>query len=344
MGSQRYEALDSWRGLCALLVALFHFPVLSAVSGSDLVRHSYLFVDFFFVLSGFIITVTQTRRPDDFGRFMLKRFARIWPLHVAMLGVFLAVSLAQGDFNSDERHSALAVVSNLLMIHAWGIHNDLTWNDPSWSISVEWALYLLFAVFAWALSERVKAWAYAGLVLGGIGSLFFFAPSGMGSTFDFGLARGLAGFFMGCLIARSTARPMGTIAELMAVLGVVVFVASGVAPYIATFVFGAAVYVFANSNGVFKRALEAKPLVWLGDRSYAIYMVHAVFVAVLWAVGRKFGWGQVGGRLDVGAWGDLMAMGYLAVIVLAAWSVAWFENGARRYIIGASKPRIIAAE
>lgn len=341
---QRYEALDSWRGLCALLVALFHFPVISAVGGSDMVRHSYLFVDFFFVLSGFIITVTQARKADGFGRFMLKRFARLWPLHVAMLGLFVGVSLAQGDFGSDERHSGFAVITNLLMVHSWSLHQDLTWNSPSWSISVEWALYLLFGIFALMLSERAKPYVYAGLVLASIGTLFFFAPAGMGSTFDYGIARGLAGFFMGCLVARAPLRPFGTIAEVMAVLGVVVFVGSGVAPYVATFVFGAAVYVFAGSTGVLKRGLEWRPLVWLGDRSYAIYMVHAAVVAVLWAMAGRMGWESVAGRLDAGAWGDLIALGYLAVIVAAAWAVGGFERGAQRFILGAGKPRLVAAK
>jgi hypothetical protein len=51
----RFEALDGWRGICACLVVLFHFHGFSPIYSVELVRNSYLFVDFFFVLSGFVI-------------------------------------------------------------------------------------------------------------------------------------------------------------------------------------------------------------------------------------------------------------------------------------------------
>jgi peptidoglycan/LPS O-acetylase OafA/YrhL len=315
MAQLRDNALDSWRGLCALLVALFHFPVLGLIHDNALVRHSYLFVDFFFVLSGFVIAASQDRRPDAFLPFMLKRFGRIWPLHVAMLGVFVVAALAQGDFNSDERHSAGAIVTNLFMVHAWGVHRDLTWNDPSWSISVEWLLYLIFAVLAFVPGRR---FVYAGLVVLGVGALFFFAPNGMGSTFDFGVARGLAGFFVGALIARAPLRDFGGWVELAVCVGVAVFVAAGVAPYVGPFVFGAAVYVFAGSRGFVTTALRSKPMVWIGERSYTLYIIHAAVVAGLWAAGGALGWANVAGRLDAGPFGDLVALPYLAVILALA--------------------------
>ena len=55
IAGERFQVLDSWRGICALLVALFHFPTASAISQSRFIASSYLFVDFFFVLSGFVI-------------------------------------------------------------------------------------------------------------------------------------------------------------------------------------------------------------------------------------------------------------------------------------------------
>ena len=55
-GEARFAALDSWRGIAALLVALLHFRFLGHFYSLDFVRNSWLFVDFFFVLSGFVIT------------------------------------------------------------------------------------------------------------------------------------------------------------------------------------------------------------------------------------------------------------------------------------------------
>ena len=58
----RFTALDGWRGICALLVALYHFHATSHVEQLGLVRNAYLFVDFFFVLSGFVITYAYADR------------------------------------------------------------------------------------------------------------------------------------------------------------------------------------------------------------------------------------------------------------------------------------------
>lgn len=328
MRQLRYEALDSWRGLCALLVALFHFPILGLIHSSGLVRHSYLFVDFFFVLSGFIIALTQERRPEGFWPFILKRIGRIWPLHVAMLGLFVLISLIQGDFDADERHSVFAMFTNLVMVHAWGMHKDLTWNDPSWSISVEWLLYLVFAFLAPVPGRR---YAYAGLVVVGITVLFFFAPAGMGSTFDFGIYRGLAGFFMGALVARAPLRDFGTWGEVVVTAAVAVFIVGGLVPYAAPIIFGAAVYVFAGSRGAVSRFLERKPFLWLGERSYTTYIIHAAALAVVWHIGGRLDWLRVEGALDAGPWGDLVAIPYLAIILVGAWLVYPAEAAARDY-------------
>ena len=61
----RFEALDGWRGVCASLVVLFHFHGHSPIYSAALVRDSYLFVDFFFVLSGFVIAWNYARRLGD---------------------------------------------------------------------------------------------------------------------------------------------------------------------------------------------------------------------------------------------------------------------------------------
>lgn len=58
----RFAVLDSWRGLAACMVALFHLRVPSHLDGAALVRNASLFVDFFFVLSGFVITASYAQR------------------------------------------------------------------------------------------------------------------------------------------------------------------------------------------------------------------------------------------------------------------------------------------
>ena len=94
----RFLALDSLRGLLALFVVLFHLPVDSHVRDLPLVMHGYLFVDYFFVLSGFVIAHSYGSRIED-GRqgrdFLIKRVARVWPLHAVMLGLFVLLEVVR---------------------------------------------------------------------------------------------------------------------------------------------------------------------------------------------------------------------------------------------------------
>src|SRR5436190_20816730 len=155
----RFEALDALRGLCACLVALFHVQAYSHIYQLTLLRHSYLFVDFFFVLSGFIITAnyrTRLLKGFSFWNFMLLRFCRVYPLHFAILIAFVGLEFARylfgglvGGAANDKfsgSRSVEAIVTNILLIHSLGVHGTLTWNPPSWSISTEFYTYVIFAI------------------------------------------------------------------------------------------------------------------------------------------------------------------------------------------------------
>ena len=92
VAAERFETLDSWRGICALLVALFHFPAAGWLEKNGFINGSFLFVDFFFVLSGFVIAHAYADRLKDgvsLKRFMVTRFGRLFPLHAFMLAAFV---------------------------------------------------------------------------------------------------------------------------------------------------------------------------------------------------------------------------------------------------------------
>src|SRR5690606_13913763 len=109
-------------------------------------------VDAFFVLSGFILThvyqsaffESERVSGKDLFRFLKKRFARIYPLHfVTLIGaiVFLNILRTFTDSNVELRWDH--VIPQLLLFHAWGGLDGISWNFPSWSISAEWFAYLL---------------------------------------------------------------------------------------------------------------------------------------------------------------------------------------------------------
>src|SRR5262249_28829215 len=88
----RYIALDGWRGICAIGVALHHFPQIFLFSNAPLFRSGWLFVDFFFVLSGFVITHAyggKLRSASSTLEFMTRRFFRLYPLHLFILILLL---------------------------------------------------------------------------------------------------------------------------------------------------------------------------------------------------------------------------------------------------------------
>ena len=93
----RFRALDAWRGICAALVVLFHVPVLHIAKDWPAFANLQLGVDFFFVLSGFVISHAYQERlssADQARGFLVARFRRLWPLHVAVLAAFVVLAVA----------------------------------------------------------------------------------------------------------------------------------------------------------------------------------------------------------------------------------------------------------
>jgi len=334
MERDRFVALDSLRGVCALIVALFHFPIAGFLQSATIVSNGYLFVDFFFVLSGFVIATVYEGRLQDSGsiwRFLLRRFGRLWPLHAAVLALLVAIAVAQGDLGADEKHSVRAIWTNLAMLHGLGTEDRLTWNGPSWSIGVEWTLYVLFAFLA---PLRHRAWIFVACVVAGALVLALKAPFGAASTYDFGAYRGLAGFFTGALVARIPRRQMGGLVEASAVAGVIAFVHFAVGLSMAPLVFGVAVYVFAWSDGPFSRALNWGPLARLGEWSYSIYMIHSIVVAILWSLAKPLALrATLAGHLEASPLTEalLLAMYVAALIAGSALTYAFIEKPGRAW-------------
>jgi peptidoglycan/LPS O-acetylase OafA/YrhL len=304
--ANRFEALDGWRGICACLVVLFHFHGYSPIYGWGLIRNSYLFVDFFFVLSGFVIAWNYATRLDSWHgvrRFLLLRIGRVYPLHVFMLLCFLAYEglrylNGQGQASapstfSDET-SPIAFLSNVFLIHSLHVHEGLTWNGPSWSISTELWTYVIFAlVSAWL---GMRNWMLLLAAIAGPLLLFHLSRTGMDTTYDWGLIRCVFGFALGVACYRAhrtwpqtqhaaTASPgLVTGLECLVVAAVIVFVAmAGTSnwSFFAPFMFALAVLVFSVEGGAFSHVLRLPLLKWLGKLSYSIYLTHFIFVLVL---------------------------------------------------------------
>ncbi|WP_263147281.1 acyltransferase [Pseudomonas sp. RIT-PI-AD] len=199
--ARRFEALDGLRGIAAIAVALFHW--LLSFNG-------YLAVDFFLVLSGFILAhryLYGANRPSATG-FTLARLGRLYPLHLyGLLSYALVYTWLAGDIPRYPDGTLFTLLQQLTLTHNIGLNpHGQTWNAPGWSISVEFWLNLAF--FA-CIGRRTPGpllllISVACLVL--VGNLTGHLDTTYQNYFrvaNSGLLRGWASFLLGVLAYRA---------------------------------------------------------------------------------------------------------------------------------------------
>ena len=173
--SNTLRNLDALRIIAACAVVVLHYSdyVKDIPAGAFMVAHVWhfnLFVDLFFVVSGFVIASQYLGRVGDgraVGRFIWRRLARIYPLHLATLAFYVAIALALyfGAARSDNaaRYPFSDLPAQILLLHAFD-GARLTFNFPSWSLSAEMFCYLLFPLAALLLA-RNRAVVFALILL-----------------------------------------------------------------------------------------------------------------------------------------------------------------------------------
>ena len=93
---QRFEALDAFRGLAALSIVVCHMHFVGSLTELEFFRRSPIFVEFFFVLSGFVLTHGYGFNENlKFSVFMKARFFRLYPLHLFMFIIFIFLELGK---------------------------------------------------------------------------------------------------------------------------------------------------------------------------------------------------------------------------------------------------------
>lgn len=146
--------LTSLRFYAAIFSGLFHIYYLSGlefpVAMSRIMMNAHLAVDFFFILSGFILTHTYLKAYQagefSYQSFLIKRLARIYPVHLltlSILSLFMFFERSQG-WPINDLSNLSDFFQNLLLIQAWGLSDRLSYNIVSWSISAEWFAYIFF--------------------------------------------------------------------------------------------------------------------------------------------------------------------------------------------------------
>lgn len=326
----RLDALTGIRGIAAWLVVFYH--IRQSLYGIvpqwviDLFAKGYLAVDLFFVLSGFVLWFNYGERlgrgeKGHAGPFLWRRFARVWPLHAFVLSLFVAMAAVLAlTGHANARYPFAELPLHVLLIQNWGFTSALTWNDPAWSISTEFAAYLAFPLIAAAMRwDRLGSAALIGLaallaaLIAGA-----FAAMGTGSLGQdiarLGVWRCLGEFCMGniaCLLWlrwRTHAR-----AAALSALAALAILAAGLAPGLPETVFVpslffCAILALALDSGPVARMLGRRAAVYMGEISYSTYLTHYLLFTL-------FKMAFVDETLQIG-WVALA--GYLALVALAS--------------------------
>ena len=141
MNSEKRNGLIGMRVIATLGIALYHFELsFPFVEGKQLMVTTYLFVEFFFVMSGFLMTMTLSSKERTLYRVMTDRFVRLWPAYIMgliLLPVVYAVTWFNGDYVAwlkDGSHLKSFMVE-IFMIQCTGIAKLDYINVPAWYVS-----------------------------------------------------------------------------------------------------------------------------------------------------------------------------------------------------------------
>lgn len=373
--AEYYGALDGFRGLLALIVAVYHTPWESWFNNTAFMDNGTVIIDLFFVFSGFLmfrLYGAKIKGVEDGRQFLWRRLARLYPIHFVMTLVFVAFAVLRltahkfglstldpGEvlpFTAGASEGWWSLYTNLTLTHAMGMHDSLTFNPPSWTISVEFFAYFVFAaMLIWARPTR--RWHF-GLMTLAIAAVYIWLSRikpDMNITYDVAFFRCLAGFFTGVVAARiygwQQSRATGeggsvtrsTVIEVAMVLAYILFVAlmGGKLQFLVGLFALGFVLIFARDAGGVSKVMMAPVFRYLAKVSYSVYMIHVIIALVFdifaaRVLSKLFG----AGWHDTAVWGDLYIVPYLLIVVGAAHlCVRYVERPGGRLIMRLSQRR-----
>jgi exopolysaccharide production protein ExoZ len=333
----RLEGVEAGRGVAALLVVLYHaaLHVEGDVPGSTVLwglpHFGHAGVDFFFVLSGFIISFvhrTDLGRPDRLGHYLERRFTRVFPFYWLVLGFLLldAWLLHRAQFPGVRE-----VLSNLLLLPQ--TKDQIV--GGAWTLVYELMFYLVFAI---AICNRrigaavVCAWAV--LVAAG----FFLNPVSESAALGVAASPFCLEFFLGIGAAAVLSRRTVPFSGLVLTIGLAGFALAGVCEVSGRlYGFGATARLAYGTCALLVvlalverersgRLTVPRFMAVLGRASYSVYLVHLI------AIGITFKFLSMAASLTPSwsfpIWVLLCAMGLTAGVLASV----WVEQPVIRYV------------
>jgi peptidoglycan/LPS O-acetylase OafA/YrhL len=336
---RRVVALDFYRFVAAFGVVLLHLTEFGnydrqsrfGVWTSDF---GY-FVDFFFILSGFVIAIgysNSVSTTKDILTFLRRRLARVYPLYLLTMLCFVGLFVL-GKSSHPENYSAHSILAQLFMVQQWSINPPLPFNFPAWSVSAEWAMYLLFPLLTW-ICHKIGRIGLAVVTLCAGLTIYLLVDTGEMSRPVWNALRAIPTFTMGMILARLSLEQQ---IKNGASLGLCVFFFSMVSMILhLNLLVTIALFCFA----IFLTATDREPMPIfesatfkiLGDASYSVYMLHAIVFTVAFK--------GVLPRFFEGTPPFYLGLAVSAVIVpISILTFYLFENPARKVFSGIRSPR-----
>lgn len=319
-----YEILDGLRGVAAIFVVIFH--LFEAFSGGNhlqqIINHGYLAVDFFFVLSGFVIGYAYDDRWGKLtlGDFFKRRLIRLHPMIVlgmiiGAIGFYFSASpiLFPQLINVPFWKMLLVMLIGFTLlpvplsmdIRGWGEMHPL--NGPAWTLFFEYIANLLYALFIRKFSNRVLS---VLVFLAGCALIHLAVTSPNGDVvggwsiepaqFRIGLTRLLYPFFAGLLLSRIF-KP-GQIKNAFIWCSLMIIIAlsfprvggsenlwmNGLYDSL-SIIFLFPLIVYMGASGEIKGKYISKVCRFLGNISYPVYITHypLIYIFTSWAIDNK---------------------------------------------------------
>ncbi|WP_128546858.1 acyltransferase family protein [Larkinella soli] len=342
--------LTPLRGIAAVWVVAYHVEVLAKMAGMApltttdttwLLLKGYSWVDFFFLLSGFIMTHVygdgfrfgNGYSGARFRTYLTSRIARLYPLHLfcLMVHIPLALVLAGGFPEGVARKLSFlypweALPVHLLMLQHISRDLGFTWNVPDWSIGAEWWTYLL-AVLLFRLLHRKplgRSLVLAAGAMAGLGLLIGSHPKHLiDLTWGLGQFRCLFEFTIGIVLYQLYRRRMvrdllrSDLSFLVSVAACLYALHRSGSDLWLIPAFGGLLLSAAANQGIGRRWLTVKPLRYLGDISYSVYMMQSLWLN-LYLIGLLV-WGRTHDPSAIPEWVKLLLMaGVVAGTLLSA--------------------------
>lgn len=282
------------------MVVLCHSVFNYGESSLKFFSNSYLFVDFFFILSGYVMSVAYYSRINqgmDYREYIVLRLGRVYPLHLIMLLIWIPYIVAKqylfesgfGGTTQLDKNNIMSFFSNVFLVNSMGVHDYLSWNYPAWSISTELFAYIVFFVLTAVIDKNRTLMIPLMITVSCYSFLASLNRDNLDITYDYGFFRCLGAFYLGVFVNRLSdyiqlSETKIIVLEIFCVMAIVATVSLAEIHFLmfipVIILFSLSILVFSqNKSGVIGKVLLTPPLKNLGTWSYSIYMIHFIVLA-----------------------------------------------------------------